>query len=67
MNLRIPDAVRLQRTTPITIFCQSEVCPYDDTVARKLFRIGYTDLIVSDLGYAEHIAVQTSSSQSGGG
>ena len=49
----------IPKDTPVILFCQSEVCPYDDIVARKFYRIGFRDITVSDLGYAEALDLRT--------
>ncbi|MEK6261006.1 MAG: rhodanese-like domain-containing protein [Planctomycetota bacterium] len=44
----IPKSVR------IVVFCQSKTCEYDEAVAKMLAQAGFSDVTVSDLGYAEY-------------
>lgn len=44
----------VNRDLPIFVFCQSEHCAYDETVARNLFLLGFQNITVCEEGWAEY-------------
>ncbi len=44
---------KLDRETPIVVFCQSARCEYDETVAAQAVSLGFTDVTVCDQGWVE--------------
>lgn len=45
---------KIDRTTPIIVFCQSKYCAYDETIAAQLASLGFTDVAVCDEGWSEY-------------
>jgi rhodanese-related sulfurtransferase len=48
----------IPKDTPIVVFCQSSKCAYDEHIADVLVQIGFQDVTVADVGYAELKAAQ---------
>ncbi len=45
---------KLDRNTPIVVFCQSAYCPYDDEIGAKLESLGFTNVTVCNEGWLEY-------------
>lgn len=45
---------KLNRNTPIVVFCQSARCGYDETIAAQLASLGFSDVTVCDEGWSEY-------------
>jgi len=44
---------KLDRDTPIVVFCQSALCPYDETIGGQLVSLGFRNVTVCNEGYSE--------------
>jgi len=44
----------LPRETPIVVFCQSQRCAFDDSVASHLTNLGFSDVTVCNEGWSEY-------------
>ena len=45
---------RVNRKTPIVVFCQSASCGYDETIGAQLVSLGFSDVTVCDEGWSEY-------------
>lgn len=45
---------KLDRRTPLVVFCQSAKCDYDETIGAQLVSLGFSDVTVCDEGWSEY-------------